>query len=542
MFFRGNALYSGDTFVNEGVFNTTDLPPESTLFVNGGHFNAETPVTAGAVTMSRGSVSGQVESESFKFSAGLLGRFTQLLGSGRIEKVSTGTVLFEGSLSDFRGTLTIQEGYWSAESLHALSPVANEVLPGGRLVVNDSPVHGNVNLAGGELSPNGAGELVGDVQVTEDSSLFLLSGLHADGRSGRLTINGQLHVVENTTLKLMSRDYPIPFFPDLILTQPIVVDAQAAIVGEASIEGELTIAEGSRISPGFDDLPGTIASTSMVLGPGGQYIWDINDAQGLAGAITGNGWDLLLWDEIDVTASEIDPFTIQVRGADAGVDNLVAAQDYAWALAREVNRSDSDSEWTQINTGALSLNLSDLIVAAPELDPDWFSLTQDESELQLRYWGATSRLDFDKDKRISIADIDALVADIAAGGTDQVFDLDGNGTVDHEDLNIWRRDAADYLGVVNEIPIGDANLDGRVNASDLNALAIHYLTQSPAWSTGDFNASGGVDSADLNQLALNWLVDSSKHVTQVSNAVPEPKFLEILFPIALLTLVKSRKR
>ena len=51
---------------------------------------------------------------------------------------------------------------------------------------------------------------------------------------------------------------------------------------------------------------------------------------------------------------------------------------------------------------------------------------------------------------------------------------------------------------------GDANQDGRVDAADLNELALSWR-QAVAPSTGaDFNGDGFVDAADLNLLALNW--------------------------------------
>jgi hypothetical protein len=53
--------------------------------------------------------------------------------------------------------------------------------------------------------------------------------------------------------------------------------------------------------------------------------------------------------------------------------------------------------------------------------------------------------------------------------------------------------------------MGDATLDGRVNATDLNQLGIHWQLASRAgWQDGDFNGDGNVNAADLNILGLNW--------------------------------------
>ena len=51
---------------------------------------------------------------------------------------------------------------------------------------------------------------------------------------------------------------------------------------------------------------------------------------------------------------------------------------------------------------------------------------------------------------------------------------------------------------------GDANNDGRVDATDLNTLGIHWQQEVFGASHGDFNDDGRVNAEDLNLLALNW--------------------------------------
>ncbi len=50
---------------------------------------------------------------------------------------------------------------------------------------------------------------------------------------------------------------------------------------------------------------------------------------------------------------------------------------------------------------------------------------------------------------------------------------------------------------------GDANLDGKVDVTDLGALATNWQTSS-VWTGGDFNYDGFVDVTDLGALATNW--------------------------------------
>ena len=51
---------------------------------------------------------------------------------------------------------------------------------------------------------------------------------------------------------------------------------------------------------------------------------------------------------------------------------------------------------------------------------------------------------------------------------------------------------------------GDANLDFRVDAADLNALALNWQQGDRDWFDADFNDDGFVNANDLNFMALNW--------------------------------------
>ena len=51
---------------------------------------------------------------------------------------------------------------------------------------------------------------------------------------------------------------------------------------------------------------------------------------------------------------------------------------------------------------------------------------------------------------------------------------------------------------------GDTNLDFRVDAADLNALALNWQQDDGDWFDADFNNDGLVNANDLNFLALNW--------------------------------------
>ena len=58
--------------------------------------------------------------------------------------------------------------------------------------------------------------------------------------------------------------------------------------------------------------------------------------------------------------------------------------------------------------------------------------------------------------------------------------------------------------LVRYTEVGDANLDGKVNAQDFDALAANYGATGVNWYQGDFNYDGKVDVTDFNALAAHF--------------------------------------
>jgi hypothetical protein len=94
---------------------------------------------------------------------------------------------------------------------------------------------------------------------------------------------------------------------------------------------------------------------------------------------------------------------------------------------------------------------------------------------------------------------------------------------------------------VNQRIPGDANLDGKVDFSDLLILAQHYgLSPGAMWGDGDFNADGGVGFDDLLILAQNYGIGTATGA-QALSATPEPSSLAGLAIGATALLRRSRR-
>ncbi len=107
--------------------------------------------------------------------------------------------------------------------------------------------------------------------------------------------------------------------------------------------------------------------------------------------------------------------------------------------------------------------------------------------------------DFDNDGDYDLDDIDALMAEIAAGTHAASFDLTGEALVNLDDRDEWLRQAGEFnLGPGLTYLLGDANLSGAVDVSDFNIWNSNKFTVQSAWSRGNFNGDGNVDVADFN--------------------------------------------
>ena len=115
-------------------------------------------------------------------------------------------------------------------------------------------------------------------------------------------------------------------------------------------------------------------------------------------------------------------------------------------------------------------------------------------------------------------------------------------------------DDPDILKLVATAP-GDANLDLKVDAADLNALALNWQKNADSWQEADFNDDGIVDAGDLNLLAINWQIgvlpgsaqpsslsfESAWQQALASASIPEP-MSAMLWVVGLGAVTLTQRR
>lgn len=147
--------------------------------------------------------------------------------------------------------------------------------------------------------------------------------------------------------------------------------------------------------------------------------------------------------------------------------------------------------------------------------------------------------DFNLDEVLNGSDIDALMNEVAAGSNDSVFDLTNDGLVDDDDRDEWLAIAGPQNGFAGAFLVGDANLDGMVDSTDLNEVGIQWLTDNNNWTKGNFTGSL-TNVADLNALGINW--QQSVSLAAAPGSVPEPTAQVLLLFAAASSMCRRRRR
>jgi hypothetical protein len=177
----------------------------------------------------------------------------------------------------------------------------------------------------------------------------------------------------------------------------------AILSGDGAITAHVRIADGAVLSPGMDEPEmkvGLLATTTPVLiadlpksrmtwGEGGRYRWEINDAEGDAGAPFGRGWDVMRVGAIlEITSTPEEPFTIEpvalgTDGEAGAVAGLIPRQQYRWLIAEIGKINAFSATIAGFAPNKFGIDLSSLEEVYPGVRPDDLWLDIDSEGIYL---------------------------------------------------------------------------------------------------------------------------------------------------------------
>ena len=145
--------------------------------------------------------------------------------------------------------------------------------------------------------------------------------------------------------------------------------------------------------------------------------------------------------------------------------------------------------------------------------------------------------DFNADGIVDCTDIDQLINAIATQSDKPWFDMNGDGSLDLDDRDMWLASAgAENLASGGAYLVGDINLDGEVDGADFLVWNANKFTSGPSWCHGDLNADGQVDGSDF----LSWNAKKFESSDAV-NAVPEPVGASLLLLSGIAMLARQKR-
>lgn len=338
-----------------------------------------------------------------------------LVGSMPITKQTEGAAIISQPSPGFTGNIevlegTLQAGEGGSYGYLAFGSGTVDVLPQGRLALTsiNAPTNApnpNIRLQGGSLFGIGnAGDsginLRGALDVLDDSAIYLLAGTLDRPRASTIRLDGSNHVAAGKSLSILGR-------PDdsvgLHVTQGLQLDDGAILAGDGVIRARIDISRGAILSPGSvdqnakvgllaTDTPSSVVDlpkSRMSWGTGGRYRWEINDADGDAGAPFGSGWDVMrIGSILDITATPSAPFILEPvplgnRGEPDAVAGLIPNRQYRWLIAEIGKINAFSATITGFAADKFTIDLSNFRDAHPNIRSSDFWLDLDSTGIHL---------------------------------------------------------------------------------------------------------------------------------------------------------------
>ena len=109
----------------------------------------------------------------------------------------------------------------------------------------------------------------------------------------------------------------------------------------------------------------------------------------------------------------------------------------------------------------------------------------------------------DTNRVLDVEDINALLRKVAENQHDTRFDLNDDGQVDYDDIVVWTHDVMNTW-------LGDANLDGNLDTSDLVLVfqpGKYERNVEALWSEGDWTGDLRFNSSDFVSILNEFCPD-----------------------------------
>ena len=142
--------------------------------------------------------------------------------------------------------------------------------------------------------------------------------------------------------------------------------------------------------------------------------------------------------------------------------------------------------------------------------------------------------DFNGDGEVTPDDIDLLCDNLG----DAAYDLDGDGDADEDDMVFLIQELVELTDGSGRTgtEVGDFNLDGLINATDLATMNANFGSAGMLYQNGNANCDDLINATDLAILAANF------GYVAPAGAVPEPITLSLLAVGAGGVLANRRRR
>ena len=280
---------------------------------------------------------------------------------------------------------------------------------------------------------------------------------------------------------------------------PFIFSTIESLVGN-DLEDTFIFEDGTRLSGlvdgrgGFDVLDYTDYTTEVTVDLANNFASNVDQGvfniESVIGAVDPEGPPRVvevLADSTDWTAPVlVDGFAIPVG---SGADQLASLP---WSNVNQLRVVFSED--------VLSVDESDFEVAGVTGGPLAFTVSYDQTTFT-----ATLELENALTRDAFTLTVHDTVTDLGGEALDGEWDNPTDRTDPGSDTfpSGDGVPGGDFAFRFNVLP-GDVGGDGRVDAADLNALALDWQKMDVGLGGADFNGDGKVDAADLNALAINW--------------------------------------